>query len=255
MSESSRHWDTTYANELSNHAANPSDSGTVWFADSDASPKILAYLESLSQDGLLDPSSARFLDLGTGNGHMLLELREEGWTGEMLGVDYSEGSVSLARNVAAAVTARSETMEEESVIEGAEVDDNAVKEVDVGEEACTKALHFAVWDILHDEPVDWLGEGFDVVLDKGTFDAISLSAEMDGVGRRACESYRERVERLVKVGGFLLVTSCNWTEEELRGWFDQGKLAYWGRLKYPTFTFGGVKGQTICSLCLRRQTS
>ncbi|KAL9084434.1 MAG: hypothetical protein Q9165_008072 [Trypethelium subeluteriae] len=228
---------------------------TIWFADSNASPKILAYLDSLAQDGLLDPSSTRFLDLGTGNGHMLLELREEGWAGEMLGVDYSEGSVSLARNVAAATTARDEMMAEESNMEGVEVIGDGAVKVDADRVVSANLLHFTIWDILHDQPGDWLGEGFDVVLDKGTFDAISLSAETDGQGRRAFEGYRERVERLVKVGGFFLVTSCNWTEEELRGWFDAGKLTYWARLKYPTFTFGGVKGQTICSLCLKRQTS
>ncbi len=63
-------------------------------------------------------------------------------------------------------------------------------------------------------------DGFDVVLDKGTFDAISLSSTRDAAGRRLCESYASRVVPFMKSGiGILVVTSCNWTEEELVCWF------------------------------------
>lgn len=214
-------WDSTYATEIANHASNPDDSGTIWFDDSDAETKILDYLSSLAEEGLLDARTSRFLDLGTGNGHMLLELLHNDWQGEMVGVDYSEPSVQLAKQIAAGKNVSS--------------------------------VKYWTWDILGDVPGEWLHDGFDVVLDKGTFDAISLSTETDVLGRRACEGYREKIERLIRVEGFLLVTSCNWTKEELKQWFDEGGLKYWGKVEYPSFTFGGMEGQAICTLCFKRK--
>lgn len=151
---------------------------------------------------------------------MLFRLRElGGFAGRMTGLDYSEASVELARKIMSAKS----NMEE---------------------------IEFQVWDIMGAKP--WIGGAFDVVLDKGTFDAVSLSAEVDGQGKRACEGYRARVEGMVKRGGILLVTSCNWTEEELKEWFGGGELLYEGQVEYPRFRFGGGTGQSISSLCFRR---
>lgn len=100
--------------------------------------------------------------------------------------------------------------------------------------------------------------------DKGTFDAICLSEAKDERGRRICEGYRGRVGRLVRRGGLFVVTSCNWTEDELRKWFvgegaaegGEGEEVIGfeeaGRIQYRTFSFGGHRGQTISTLCFRR---
>ncbi|TVY29141.1 Protein-lysine N-methyltransferase [Lachnellula hyalina] len=201
------YWDSLYTTELHNHSADTSDVGTIWFSDSGAENKVLPFLSShiLSDKKLLGPETTQqncsFLDLGTGNGHFLLRLRgldedgevdEEGekWEGRMLGVDYSAQSVEFARRIAAS--------------KGVEIE-------------------FEYFDLMSDSPSSILTNdesgGWDVVLDKGTFDAISLSEERDGQGRRLCEGYREKVMPLVREGGLLLVTSCNWTGEELRAWF------------------------------------
>lgn len=135
----------------------------------------------------------------------------------MLGVDYSLASVELARRIA------------------------GQKNLDI---------EFEVWDIMGNEN-PWLG-GFDVLLDKGTFDAVSLNAEEDADGRRICEGYRDKVEGLVKPGGRFLITSCNWTEKELGEWFGGGNLVVEGRLEYPTYSFGGMKGQSVYSVCFRK---
>ena len=71
---------------------------------------MLSFLEDLSDDGTLEKSCTTFLDLGTGNGHMLFELRAEGWTGRMVGVDYSAQSVELCRKI---LRQRRDTAEEE----------------------------------------------------------------------------------------------------------------------------------------------
>ena len=171
------------------------------------------------------------MDLGTGNGEMLFLLREEGkFAGRLVGVDYSEASIDLCRQLALR------------------------KGYPVGPSSEGRSLEFATWDIMRTPPrQEWI-EGFDVVLDKGTFDAVSLSGEVDEQGRRICEGYRERVERLVKKGGYVLVTSCNWTEGELKEWFTGGELEVFGRVEYPTFKFGGQTGQSVCSVCFRRKS-
>jgi hypothetical protein len=156
---------------------------------------------------------------------------KEGWGGRMLGVDYSEKSIEFARRIAG----------------------------DKGFGAGTgrREVEFKWWDLMSEDPVGVVLEGgnekgWDVVLDKGTFDAISLSEEKDASGRRICEVYKERVVPLIREGGILLVTSCNWTEEELIAWLEGGELEYVDTIKYKSFSFGGRKGQTISSVCFRK---
>jgi SAM-dependent methyltransferase len=230
----------------------------VWFDDSDAEAKIVEFLDehALSDFGL-DRETASVLDLGCGNGSLLFALRDDGWQGELVGVDYSERSVELARRVA---VSRGVVSQE-------------------GEETERK-VDFKVWDVLNGSLDDvsttttttpTSGEsasataGWDLVLDKGTFDAVSLSGERDAHGRRICEGYGERVLQLLRDGGIFLVTSCNWTEAELREWFEKKsktseaatesgarRLRLAGRIEYPSFSFGGVKGQTISTLCFEK---
>jgi len=67
-------------------------------------------------------------------------------------------------------------------------------------------------DLLRDN----IEDKWDLVLDKGTFDALALSNEVvDGNGRLPSIVYPERIARLVREGGFFLITSCNFTEEEI----------------------------------------
>lgn len=229
-------WDAAYSREIINHEEDADDEGTIWFDESNAEDAILAQLGALEEDSLLSRSvaadgidaqrAARFLDLGTGNGHLLFTLREqdedgEWWQGEMVGVDYSEASVQLASRIA--------TRKQ------------------------TDSIRFEQWDLLADPAGDWLQDGFDVVLDKGTFDAISLMPHAEG-STHPCEVYRDKVLPLIKPGCFLLITSCNWTKREVLDWLapDSGALSYYAEAKYPTFTFGGQTGQSIVTLLLRR---
>lgn len=224
------YWDAAYTTELDNFASNTADEGTIWFSDASAEERMLSFLEELSDEGEAHKGTvdqkegaARFLDLGTGNGHVLFALREDGWHGDMVGVDYSAQSVQLAREIR-----------------------------DSKEDEAYSDITFHEWDIVAQAPGVWLGAGFDVVLDKGTFDAVCLSRETDTLGRRICEGYREKVEPLVKRGGWFLITSCNWTEEELRAWFERGSLKCTGKIKYPSFTFGGKTGSSVVTLCFQK---
>ena len=99
------YWDTAYTTERQNFSSDPTDEGTIWFSDAGAEERMLSFLEDLSDEGQIhkedndENKGARFLDLGTGNGHLLFALREDEWSGEMVGVDYSTESVTLATSI------------------------------------------------------------------------------------------------------------------------------------------------------------
>ncbi|KAI0127911.1 hypothetical protein BJ170DRAFT_581162 [Xylariales sp. AK1849] len=228
------YWDALYTAEITNHAQNPSDLGTNWFDDSGAQDKVIDFLSEHFSSNLDDAQqTTAFLDLGTGNGELLFGLRDARWRGRILGVDYSERS------------------------------DEDDAEVDII--GASEPVEFTHHDILATPPSALLaGEqdaGWDVVLDKGTFDAISLSSATDSQGRRVNEGYRDTVLQLVREGGLFLITSCNWTEEELEKWFvgitktGENGFEKVARIEYRSFSFGGVKGQTISSLCFRKVRS
>ena len=277
---------------------NPATNLPTWFDDVNAPQKILRFL--FSEAFPLSPASRRraaaihedrntdrdsgdgvsVLDVGTGNGAMLFQLRagltraspsssdegedassdispppETGYAGPLYGIDYSPPSIALARSLNACRAGEGE---------GANI-------------------HFHVMDVVRERPADmpwWPRQAatgdeteteaarpFDLVLDKGTFDAVSLSSEMlgDGSARRQCEVYPQLVSRMVRVGGYLLVTSCNWTEGEVVRWFcapapaplhggggEGALLEVFHRIQYPTFTFGGKSGAGVASVCFRR---
>jgi EEF1A lysine methyltransferase 2 len=258
------------------------------------------------------------LDLGTGNGSMLAFLRKRGgFRGPMVGVDYSPLSVRLARElqVLKLHSAYDSVSEEEEEEEEEEDDDGEVgveanakdqiveistleshRDPQVLEVGHLQDIRFEEWDILasgneqlldatssgDDEQLDWFPysmKGFDIVLDKGTFDAISLcdenyterdnstsSADKSNhkryskvVQHRVCERYPGITRRLVRPGGFLIVTSCNWTEDEIIEWFTRkgaggnNSLVFFDRVEYPKFRFGGREGQGVCTVCFQKK--
>jgi len=68
---------------------------------------MVDFLEEYSDEAQLYKDNSKdhgmpattFLDVGTGNGHLLFALRDAGWEGYMLGVDYSAASIRLARQI------------------------------------------------------------------------------------------------------------------------------------------------------------
>ncbi|ODM18957.1 hypothetical protein SI65_05574 [Aspergillus cristatus] len=252
-------------------ADDDSDPGTSWFSEYNAPEKVLDFLTddefplapantlpsspSTKWNGKVLDDQPKVLDLGTGNGSQLALLRKKGgYRGEMVGVDYSRQSVELARALQrgrghSAYRSDSDSEEEDEDEDGAEAQTEGGTQI-----------RFEEYDILNPVPqdtLDWFPRangGFDIVLDKGTFDAISLSEEMVAE-KRVCERYPGVVVGLVREGGFLVVTSCNWTEEEIVRWFvdgTKGELKVWGRVEYPRFRFGGKEGQGVCTVCFQR---
>jgi SAM-dependent methyltransferase len=124
-------------------------------------------------------SDPRILEIGSGNGTLLFALREVGYAAPHLtGVDYSPDAVKLARMVA-----RSRNSER---------------------------VAFHVCDFLSDLPpppsgrLDPLG-GWDLLLDKGTYDAIALG-EKDESGRSPVAAYPVQASRLLREDGIYLIT-------------------------------------------------
>lgn len=148
------------------------------------------------------------IDLGCGNGHLCLELCSLGFT-NLIGVDYSQSAVSLALQIAK----------------------------DKGGD-CTTNIHYQTMDILDSHQCTSLllknHGGIDFALDKGTYDAISLATakdykvESDITPTTACspaDIYVQMVHSLLSpTQGTLLITSCNWTEEELKSRFSKCKF-------------------------------
>jgi SAM-dependent methyltransferase len=124
-------------------------------------------------------SDPRILEIGSGNGTLLFALREAGYTPRYLsGLDYSSDAVKLARMVA-----RTRNSEE---------------------------VGFHVCDFLSELPppafgrLDPLG-GWDLLLDKGTYDAIALGEKGESGGSPVA-AYPVRASSLLREDGYFLIT-------------------------------------------------
>lgn len=213
------YWDNFYKLEHDNFVENPEDIGECWFDESNAEEKMVDYFfDNLTQHF----PNPHVCDLGSGNGHLLFHLYEEGLRGELIGVDYSETSLEFASHIA--------------------------KNKDYN-------VRFERSDIL-DSKDSFLRsniEKFDIILDKGTLDAIALSDTLYEGNLTGHQIYPMRIVELLKQNGVLLITSCNFTEEELTHHFTKDHLfKEFGKVDYPKLEFGGRKGSTICTMAFQK---
>lgn len=81
-----------------------------------------------------------------------------------------------------------------------------------------KTIYFQTCDILADSACPLNGRKFKIVLDKGTYDAISLNPD-NAQEKRGL--YIESVNNILDVEGLYILTSCNWTQAELEAHFDK----------------------------------
>ena len=201
------YWDSCYDLENENFDTD-GDVGEVWFGE-EASVRIVDWLEDRCQEGELCQESP-VLDVGCGNGVLSVDLSKAGWS-DVTGVDYSPGAVDLARKIAS-------------------------------QQDCE--VTFSTLDILDTGLVSAEFSGrFKIVIDKGTFDAVSLSES----SVRDRERYVESVAAMLQTEGIFLITSCNWTEAELVNHFSAA-FSLLETVPTPTFTFGGKTGSstTFC---------
>jgi SAM-dependent methyltransferase len=217
------HWDKVYEEELENFSEN-GDEGEIWFGKR----AMNAMVKWVCQHAPPCPDMS-VLEVGSGNGALLFALAE-GRGGacypphRILGIDYSEGAVQLAQSVA-----HSRNL---------------------------MAITFRVCDFLHEDPpllADDQNGVWDLILDKGTYDAIALM-EKDENGRIPVEGYPMRIAKLLNPGGHFLITSCNFTDSELQSKFitEETGLQYHSRIEHPTISFGGSTGSSYSSVAFTK---
>jgi EEF1A lysine methyltransferase 2 len=156
------------------------------------------------------------LIVGTGNAMMLIEMSEEGYT-NLTGIDYSQKSIEFARKITS----------------DRGLSNIHLKVIDLLDLNCTNELE--IYDIVHD---------------KGTFDAIGLMEKSE----EKKQVYVRNVVRLLKDDGFFLITSCNFTENELINQFNQHFIKY-ETIPTQNFQFGGKVGKNVTAMCFKKSVN
>ncbi|KAJ7971259.1 Protein-lysine N-methyltransferase [Quillaja saponaria] len=246
------YWDAVYDNELANFHDH-GNAGEVWFGI-DVMEVVASWTKSLcidisqghkpnhvddkSGNTELDDkylSSWRVLDIGTGNGLLLQELAKQGFS-DLTGTDYSDGAINLAQSLA--------------------------------DRDGFSNIKFLVDNVLETK----LEGQFQLVMDKGTLDAIGLHPEAPV--KRVL--YWDSVLRLVAPAGILVITSCNSTKDEIVQEVESFNLTkihtsqehdtakdeetcrdrpfrYLSHVRsYPTFMFGGTEGSRVATVAFLR---
>lgn len=156
------------------------------------------------------PKTSHIIDIGCGNGMLLIELFRCGFE-HLTGIDYSKDAIVLAKEVAA---------------------------------QCETNIEFNIGDILKDGQ---RSKAVDIILDKGTYDAISLTNEAK-INR---EKYINNVYNYLVNDGLLIITSCNWTRDELEQQFSS-KFLITDTIPTPQFKFGGKVGSVVSSVIFKK---
>merc|ERR1711935_986809 len=205
------HWDSVYATENENHD-DIGDEGECWFGE-EAMYRMIRKLERMCDEEKLDQTDP-IIDLGTGNGVMLRELDEFGFS-NLTGVDYSQASIDLARKVC-----------------------NSIDGLTLRQHDLMASVKSGEYD-----------SKFKMALDKGTFDAISL-CPVDK--KQSMEKYVEHVKEMLSENGHLLITSCCWSGPEFKQLFTD-HFTFIEQLPTPTIKFGGKEGSNVSVLLFRRR--
>ncbi|XP_049864719.1 EEF1A lysine methyltransferase 2-like [Schistocerca gregaria] len=206
------YWDKTYSTEIQNFEDH-GDIGEVWFGE-DSALRVVRWL----CDNPEVKRDDRILDVGCGNGMLLIELAREKFC-DLTGIDYSQNAIELANAVA------------------------RKQNIDIKYYVCDMLANY-------DELIEGgtLLKEYDIVLDKGTYDAVSLHP-VDAKKKR--EKYIENIHRILSHTGMFVITSCNWTQGELISHF-KAKFELLDIIPTPKFQFGGKTGSLITSLVLRK---
>lgn len=133
----------------------------------------------------------------------------------LTGIDYSSLSIQLAQSILESRLTSSKPTSTRTTIEPQNEEDQDEYESERSQPALTDPPpKFFVADILEvalDRPVSGVtGEKWDLITDKGTYDAVCLSDETRE-GKRLQDLYVESIAKLLVKGSIFLITSCEWT--------------------------------------------
>lgn len=147
---------------------------------------------------------------------MLIELWRENYK-NLTGIDYSASAIELSKQIAA--------------------DQN----IDIT---------YEVLDLLDSSEIKqrFGDKKFDIIHDKGTYDAVSLNPDDPAVKRKL---YIENVYDITADGGMFILSSCNWTEDELCESLN-GRFIKYKSIPTPTFKFAGKVGSIVTQLVFKK---
>ncbi|KAK7575916.1 hypothetical protein V9T40_012202 [Parthenolecanium corni] len=200
-------WDATYDGELKNYKDH-GNVGEVWFGEE----SILRIIQWLKKHL---PGSERdsIVDLGCGNGMMLIEMAREGYE-NLTGYDYSEQAIQLAMSI-------------------------------VEEQKMDSIIKLQVCDLISS---DIQTPTFSIALDKGTYDAVCLNPSDVKESRK---NYLKNIYNLLKPSGLFVITSCNWSDDEIISHFNEYFKLH-SIIPTPEFSFGGKSGKLVSCLVLQK---
>lgn len=185
-------WDSVYQEELANFEE-IGDEGEIWYVIPTVQlsqlklfrfgAETVEKMVEWSLENIPPSSNASVLEIGSGNGTLLFGLLDAGYDPDKLsGIDYSPGAVALSTQIA---QTRGGSM---------------------------TRINFSECDFLKNDPpipenlrLESRIDIWDLILDKGTYDAIALG-QKDDQGRSPSINYPGRVARLLKPGGYCLIT-------------------------------------------------
>ena len=204
------YWEAHYSMEIENFNEF-GEKGEIWFGQVSAQKMVQWVIQHVEKSAMIG-------DLGCGNGHLVLSLEESGFE-NLKGLDYSEKSIQLCRNIAK-----------------------------------NSKIQFIALDILDKRQTSKMDK-FDLLMDKGTFDAISLAKiyfqSTGNTVNSPPNQYVDAVCEMLKPEGLLVITSCNWTQGELVQRFNS-KFQLKSEIAHPVFKFGGVQGQAVTTLIFQK---
>lgn len=199
------------------------DEGEIWFGKA-VERRVIDWIKLNFKDAAYDP---KILDLGCGNGHFTLKLIEAGWK-NVAALDYSEKAVELAKKLV-----------------GFEADDDRIFKADILNPSTLPEKY---------------QKTFNLIVDKGTFDAISLNPDFQGLEKVSktkiiADTFKQTLKTLLsKDDSLFIITSCNWTSQELEQIFGP-EFKPVGEVAHTKFMFGGKSGQDVSTVIFKHNNN
>ena len=197
------------------------DEGEIWFGKA-VERRVIDWIKNNFKTTRND-SEPTILDLGCGNGHFTLKLMEAGWK-NVAALDYSEKAVELAKKLV-----------------GFDSENDRIFKADILNPSTLPAKHY---------------NAYDLIVDKGTFDAISLNPDFEGLEKISktkviADTFKNTLKTLLTAEDSLfIITSCNWTSQELEHIFGP-EFKPVGEVTHTKFMFGGKSGQDVSTIIFK----
>lgn len=200
------YWDKLYSEEKQVFEEHGYE-GEIWFGEDVEQDMVKWLSQSVKLQNL------RILELGCGNAHFWQTLSHYCRDCVYVGIDYSPNAIDLATKYLTSVNLYSD-----------------------------QSTILLRSDITQDDSRLASLSPFSVILDKGTFDAISLNPETENKRR-----YLHNVKHLLEAKcGLFMIVSCNWTALELQTQFEPHGFQLHATVeRKKRFSFGGQTGSDV----------